>query len=156
MNLFPPEVIAAAQASHKLYYPRGPFPSVSLAQWAIESDYGKVQSGKNNFFGVKATPEQISAKQATVRWTKEYWGGEYHVVEQWFADYPDEQGSFDAHAKLLSFSPFYVEAQHATNVHDYVVAMAKHYATAPNYAEVILNLIATGNLEQYDPQPVTT
>lgn len=152
-NLFPPDVIAAAQASHKLYFPRGPYPSVSLAQWAIESAYGRAQSGKNNYFGIKANDAQIAAGQAAVRWTQEFYQGAYHKVEQYFADYPDQEGSFDAHAKLLATSPIYVEAQHASNVHDYVVAMAKHYASDPNYASVILNLIATDNLEQYDQPP---
>lgn len=149
-NLFPLDVVVAAQASHAKYFPFGPYASVSLAQWAIESAYGREMSGKNNPFGIKATPAQIAAGQASVRWTKEYYGGQYHSVEQYFADYPDLSGAFDAHARLLATSPIYIDAQRAASVHDYVVAMAKHYATAPNYAEVILGLIASDNLEQYD------
>jgi flagellum-specific peptidoglycan hydrolase FlgJ len=143
-------VIAAAQASHKLYYPKGPYTSVSLAQWAIESAYGKSVSGKNNYFGIKATPAQISSGQATVRWTQEFYDGAYRKVEQWFADYPDENGSFDAHAKLLATSPLYAAAQAAKTVETYVVAMAARYATAPNYSEVILGLIKSAGLTQFD------
>lgn len=153
MSNFPPDVIAAAQASHAKYFPLGPYASVSLAQWAIESAYGRAMSGKNNPFGIKATPDQINAGQASVRWTKEYYGGQYHNVEQYFADYPDMTGAFDAHAKLLATSPIYVEAQHATNVLDYVTAMAKHYATAPNYASVIMGIIHSALLTQYDSDP---
>jgi flagellum-specific peptidoglycan hydrolase FlgJ len=148
--MIPPAIVAAAQASHKKYYPLGPYSSVSIAQFGIESAWGRVQSGKNNYFGIKATPIQIHLGQATTRWTHEFYNGAYHVVEQYFADYPDEQGSFDAHARLLATSPIYVEAQRAATVNDYIVAMAKHYATAPNYAHVILSVIAGSNLTQYD------
>lgn len=147
---FPAAVIAAAQASHKLYYPKGPYASVSLAQWALESAYGRAVSGKNNYFGIKATPAQISAGQATVRWTQEFYDGGYRKVEQYFADYPDENGSFDAHAKLLATSPIYAAAQAAKTVETYVVAMASRYATAPNYSEVVIGLIKSAGLTQYD------
>lgn len=150
---FPADVIAAAQASHSKYFPLGPYASVSLAQWAVESNWGRAMSGKNNPFGIKATGAQIAAGQATVRWTQEFFGGAYHKVEQYFADYPDMTGAFDAHAHLLATSPIYVEAQRATNVHDYVVAMAKHYATAPTYAGIILGVIHSSLLTQYDSRP---
>lgn len=149
----PSDVIAAAQASHAKYFPLGPYASVSLAQWAIESAWGRSMSGRNNAFGIKATPAQIAAGQATVRWTQEFYDGAYHKVEQYFADYPDMTGAFDAHAKLLATSPIYVEAQRATNVQDYVTAMAKHYATAPNYASVIMGVIHSNLLTQYDQSP---
>ena len=58
MSLFPLPVIAAAQASHAKYFPLGPYASVSLAQWAVESAYGRVMSGANNPFGIKATAAQ--------------------------------------------------------------------------------------------------
>lgn len=150
MTNLPLAVIAAAQASHKRYFPKGPYASVSLAQWAIESAWGKSVSGKNNYFGIKATPAQISSGQATVRWTQEFYDGAYHKVEQWFADYPDENGSFDAHAKLLATSPIYVAAQAATTPESYVRAMAKPYATAPNYADVILAVMRSHNFYQFD------
>lgn len=152
MSQFPADVVAAAQASHAKYFPLGPYASVSLAQWAIESAYGRAMSGKNNPFGIKATQTQIAAGEATVRWTKEFYGGQYHSVKQYFADYPDQSGAFDAHAKLLATSPVYAEAQRASTVHDYVVAMARHYATAPNYASVILGVIQANNLTQYDKE----
>ena len=36
-NPFPSDVIAAAQSSHARFYPKGPFASITLAQWAVES-----------------------------------------------------------------------------------------------------------------------
>ena len=150
--MIPPNIVAAAQASHKAFYPLGPYPSFSIAQFGIESNWGKVLSGKNNPFGIKATPEQIAAGQATIRWTHEYINGRYEVVQQYFADYDSIDDAFYLHAKLLAESPIYVEAQHASNLPDYIVAVAKHYATAPNYASVISNIIAQSNLTQYDTE----
>ena len=153
MPLFPPDVIAAAQASHAKYFPLGPYASVSLAQWAVESAYGRVMSGANNPFGIKATAAQIAAGEATIRWTQEFIDGEYQKVQQYFADYPDLTGAFEAHARLLATSPIYIEAQRASTVDYYVIAMARHYATDPNYASKILAIIRQNNLTQYDVIP---
>ena len=49
---FTPTLITMAQASHAKFYPRGPFVSISLAQWAVESGYGKFMSGEKNPFGI--------------------------------------------------------------------------------------------------------
>src|ERR1700722_17849140 len=55
----PASVIVAAQAAHKTFYSLGPFASVTLAQWAVESDYGRAMpAGSNNPFGIKAFGDQ--------------------------------------------------------------------------------------------------
>ena len=43
-------LILAAQASHKKFWPRGPFVSVNIAQFGLESSWGTHQSGVNNLF----------------------------------------------------------------------------------------------------------
>jgi flagellum-specific peptidoglycan hydrolase FlgJ len=47
--------IAAARASHKKW---GILASISLAQWALESAWGKRTSGPFNYFGMMALPGQ--------------------------------------------------------------------------------------------------
>ena len=42
------------------------YPSLLLAQWALESGYGKTYSGKNNFFGIKGRP--VSNQPANATW----------------------------------------------------------------------------------------
>ena len=54
-------IIPIAKASHAKFTPRGPFVSIDLAQWAIESGYGTHMSGVNNPFGIKATQAQREA-----------------------------------------------------------------------------------------------
>ena len=81
-------------------------PELVAAQFALESAWGSAVSGKNNFFGVKATP----GEQATLLPTKEFKNGQYvtemarfkdfaspqdavnHLVRQWYKDYRGYQG----------------------------------------------------------------
>ena len=41
------------------------FPELVAAQWALESGWGKTPSGKNNYFGIKATPSESSTSKPT-------------------------------------------------------------------------------------------
>lgn len=144
---FPAAVILAAQESHKRYYPKGPFVSVTLAQWGIESAYGtREPTDSQNPFGIKAIPGQAYV----VAMTREVLHGQSVTIPQHFAKYASLTEAFDAHAKLLATSPIYAEAQAATTPESYVRAMAKHYATAPNYADVLLSVMRAANLYQFD------
>ena len=150
---FTPELIAAAQASEAKFYPLGPFVSISLAQWAVESAYGRAQSGKNNFFGIKANAAQIAAGKATACRTREFIDGEYQTEVLYFADYASLQECFDAHATLLtepSLKWAYGECWTAPTPQAYAIALGKHYATAPNYPEVLMGVINQWSLTQYD------
>ena len=60
VSQYPSEVIAAAQAAEKAFYPLGPFVSVSLAQWALESAYGHAEpAGSNNPFGIRSEERRV-------------------------------------------------------------------------------------------------
>jgi flagellum-specific peptidoglycan hydrolase FlgJ len=145
------EWIDAAQAAHKVFYPKGPFASVTLAQFGLESGWGKYPSGKNNYFGIKATQAQITAGQATARWTKEQRpdGSSYSIVA-YFADYASLAEGFTAHAALL-VQPWYEDCIAATTPEEYCAALKKDgYATAVNYAQVLISIIDSMNLKQYD------
>lgn len=149
-----PTIISAAQTSHAKFYPRGPFVSVTLAQWAVESGWGKHVSGRNNYFGIKATQAQIDAGNATQRLTNEFYGGQMHQVEQWFANYDSLVDGVDAHSALL-ITPHYQACQNAQTPEDYCRALqACGYATAPNYASVLIGVINSANLKQYDQPSV--
>jgi flagellum-specific peptidoglycan hydrolase FlgJ len=147
---FPSDVIAAAQKSHQRFYPRGPFTSIDLAQWAVESGYGRHMSGVNNPFGIKATQAQIAAGKARRVWTKEFIDGHYISEEQWFANYDSLEEAFDAHAELLTTS-HYQRCMDAKTPEAYAEALHEcGYATAPNYAQVLISVIKKYNLTQYD------
>lgn len=149
-----PYIIEAAQVSHKRFYPRGPFVSVTLAQWILESDWGRYVSGKNNYFGIKANAEQIAEGKFTVRLTHETTPrGQYIKIPQRFADYDTLEEGFDAHAALLT-TPHYRDCMMASTPEDYCRALWKDgYATGePNepYDLVLIRIMQGSNLKQYD------
>lgn len=153
MMVYPADVIVAAQAMGRPKVAKGPFPSSILAQWRLESNNGKSVSGVNNYFGIKATKAQIDSGQATSRWTKEFVGGKYVAEQQWFADYASATEGFAAHTALL-MTPHYADCQDAQTAFDYCRALkACGYATAPNYADVLISIIQSDDLEQYDTNP---
>lgn len=143
-------VIVPAQSSHHRYYPYGPFVSITLAQWAVESAYGTAMSGKNNPFGIKATPTEIAVGEATKVWTKEFINGQYRNEDLYFRDYINMEQAFNAHAKLL-ISHHYLLCMRAKTPEAYAYALREcGYATAPNYAGVLLEVIADHDLTQFD------
>lgn len=149
-----PRFIDAAQRSHAKVYPKGPFTSVILAQFGIESAWGKEPSGKNNYFGIKANHLQIDEGKCTIRLTHETTSsGQYVKIPQYFADYDNLEACFDAHASLLC-TPHYLDCQHARTPEEYCHALWKDgYATGiPKhpYDEVLIDIINTMKLKQYD------
>ena len=143
-------VVPIAQASHAKFAPRGPFTSISLAQWAVESGYGQHMSGVNNCFGIKASMAQRREGQARLVWTKEFIQGRYIPEEQWFANYASLEAAFDAHATLLT-SPHYQRCIDAKTPAAYAQALHDcNYANAPNYPQVLMGVINANDLEQFD------
>jgi flagellum-specific peptidoglycan hydrolase FlgJ len=143
-------IIPIAQASHAKFFPRGPFVSIDLAQWAVESGYGAHMSGLNNPFGIKATGAQRSMGQARMVLTHEYINGRYVAMEQWFANYSSLEAAFDAHAQLLT-TPHYQRCMDATTPAAY--AQALHdcgYANAPNYRDALMAVINSNELTKFD------
>jgi flagellum-specific peptidoglycan hydrolase FlgJ len=150
-HFFPAAIIEAAQVSHKKYWPRGPFVCVTLAQWALESGYGKHASGLNNYFGIQANKDQLAAGQYTMRWSREEDpNGVSSPKNEPFANYTSVTDCFDAHARLLT-SPHYELCVKAQTPEQYCAALKeRNYATAHNYVAALLSIIRTHNLKQYD------
>lgn len=146
-----PDVIAAAQASHKKWWPIGPFVSVSLAQYGLESGWGKYPSGQNNFWGIKANAAQIAAGAYTNRSTEEqHASGQRYKIIAPFANYDTLEDGFDAHATLLT-SPHYEACKQARTPEDYCHALKVcGYATAINYPSSLINIITQSGLKKYD------
>ncbi len=120
---------------------------MTLAQWAIESAYGKeIPPGSNNYFGIKA----VHGQAYVMAWTHEFVGGRMVRVMASFAKYPTPLGSFLAHAHLLADSPIYSAARAHNDWAGFVEAMAKHYATAPKYAAAIIKEIEVYDLNAYN------
>ena len=139
-----PDIIAAAQAADKKW---GVFASVSLAQWALESAWGARATGAYNYFGIKGSPSQPS----TLCWTHEEEGGHLVACRQLFRDYGSVAQAFDAHARLIATGePYRTAMLHKGDLASFVRLMAEHYATDPDYAEKLLELIGEEGFFKYD------
>lgn len=82
------------------------YPQLVSAQWALESGWGSALSGKNNFFGIKATSSESSTNHRTrevVNGKDIYINANFknfetpqdavdHLVTQWYKDYKSYKG----------------------------------------------------------------
>jgi flagellum-specific peptidoglycan hydrolase FlgJ len=164
----PPEVIAGARASQARY---GVPASVTLAQWALESGWGKAVSGKNNYGGITAKVKGAvfpykpgtPLEPATLCWTHEQYQGARVKCQRWFKDFATATAYFEAHAKLLGTSPIYAEARSLLpDVNAFTDALDvdykprakdknwRAYATDPKYAETLKSIMKGSGLYAYN------
>lgn len=109
---------------------------LSVAQWALESGWGAHSPG-NNCFGIKAR----AGEPRQTLMTTEYMSGLAHHIPQDFAVFPDLTACFVRHALLIMASPVYKPAVAALpDFPEFVKLLAKHYATQPDYAKMVLQL----------------
>lgn len=151
-NEIPAACIIAAQTAQEQW--RVPA-SVSLAQWCLESNYGKAMPpGSNNPFGIKAAAGQ---PYVTTR-THEYIHGRYVAVDAKFAKFASLNAAFLAHAQLLATHHAYSLAMSHTNDPDaFADALTGVYATDPHYGAKLVMIMHTHDLQQYDhPQGINT
>lgn len=108
------------------------YPELVAAQWALESGWGKTPSGKNNYFGVKATSGQAGTSKGT--WEVEN-GKEINTTAR-FRDYGSPQESVDDlvskwHKNYGSYTGVN-NAKNAFGAAD--MLRSEGYATDPAYA----------------------
>lgn len=129
------------------------FPSVLLAQMALESDWGDslLSSKYNNFFGEKISHDWTGDKVRL--FTHEYIKGKMRLVPAYFKAYPSPLESLKGRNSLLERVPTYREhgVFDAKTPEEQAEALQKAgYATDPNYAEKLISIIKQFNLYQYD------
>ena len=142
---FPPDVIAAAKLSHTKY---GIPASVTLAQWALESNWGRAMpSGSNNPFGIKAVGDQPYVEAST----REVINGESRIVTARFRRFASMDEAFDQHGKLLGHGHPYIKARTVLpDAERFADELTGVYATDPTYGTVLKGIMRSHNLEQYD------
>lgn len=144
MNGFPAEIIAAAKAAQK---ETGCPASVTLAQWALESGYGKHCAAPNNYFGIKWHPKCRFGFHEVK--TKECYGGKWTVISAKFIDFPTLQDAMAYHGKLLMQHP-YDARTFSGDWKAFVHHIAPIYATDPKYEAKLIAIITTNHLDEYD------
>lgn len=142
---FPNTVIVAAQASQRKWdIPT----SVTLAQWALESNYGKsMPSGSNNPFGIKAKPGQASVEAQT----KEETGGKMISTKAPFRKFASLDEAFEEHARLLATAGSYAKARANRKDPDkFAASLTGVYATDSRYGEKLKKIMSVNDLYQFD------
>ena len=119
--------------------------SLTIAQAILESGWGKsaLATKGNNLFGMKGAGGKYK--------TFEYINGKRVDIVDSFKVYPDWETSVIDHGNLFLRASRY---QNLISERDYKEACRKvqadGYATAPNYAESLINIIEQYKLYQYD------
>ncbi|NLV94655.1 MAG: hypothetical protein GX031_08945 [Candidatus Riflebacteria bacterium] len=125
--------------------------SVTIAQAILETGWGRSSIGDaKNLFGIKGTGPAGTTRVST----QECYNGQFVTIQDGFRRYNSWQESIDDHAKLLQNSRYggalnqYKQTKNADNY-----ARGIHqagYATDPNYANKLINLMKSYNLYQWD------
>lgn len=147
------KAIPAATAASSKY---GTYTSVMIAQAAVESGYGNstlAQAPNNNLFGIKGSYNGQSVNMSTGEYTS---NGQYYNTNANFRKYPSYQQSFEDNGALLrSQMGNYYSGTWVENASNYAQAtqngLQGKYATAPNYASTLNNVIKQYGLDRYDP-----
>ena len=133
------------------YIDSGVLPSITIAQAALESGWGEHAPG-NNLFGIKGTGQEQT--------TTEYVNGHYISIVAGFRTYDSWEGSVQDHSQFLIENHRYERAGffRASASFDYVGAalglQSAGYATDPNYANKLINIIESNNLTDFDREGV--
>ena len=132
----------------------GVLPSIILGQAILESNWGNstLASKYNNLFGIKAYGDQKKVSLETKEFVNEEWitiQGDFKVYDSW-------EQSMDDHTQLfvqgVAWNPaLYEKVITATNYQKAAQALQDAgYATDPGYAQKIIQVIETYQLNQYD------
>jgi flagellum-specific peptidoglycan hydrolase FlgJ len=141
------DVIAACAGSNI-------FPSVKMAQAALETGWGKSIAG-NNMFGIKASGVKTPYWQgnSVIANTREVIDGISSQYNLAFRQYTSVSDSIRDHSYFLQSNPRYTKngVFTAKTPEDQCKALqAAGYATDPNYAKSLISIINTYNLKRLD------
>ncbi|MCH4009178.1 glycoside hydrolase family 73 protein [Companilactobacillus sp.] len=132
------------------------YASVMLAQAILESAWGQsdLATQGNNLFGIKGDYNGAYVSMPTSEWSASQ--GWYQIYAN-FRKYPSYLESFNDNGNKLRNgvdwdSTYYrgTWKENAATYKDATAWLQGRYATAPNYAESLNNVIQTYNLTQYD------
>lgn len=113
------------------------FPQVVAAQWALESNWGKHTSGKNNFFGIKGKP-------GTTVSTQEWDGSKFITIKDTFKDYNTPADCVqDLVNKWYLDYMGYKGVNRAKSVEECAKLLKlEGYATDPRYPEKLIRIMS--------------
>ncbi len=141
--------------------------SATIAQAALESNWGRKALG-NNFFGIKITPARAAEIQklidtgtctpetvpddVQVFWTREETpAGESYRIKDIFRRYPTAADCFAHRERILMGKRYKPAMAAAADPREFCRQLqACGWATAHDYASILISIIAKYGLEKYD------
>jgi flagellum-specific peptidoglycan hydrolase FlgJ len=143
-KLFPESVIQSARESER---ETGIRTCITLAQWALESGYGKhIPPGSFNPFGIKALKGQPFVEVPT----KEVYNGKWVTIKAKFRKFPSIAEAFKHHGRLLCSGPYKVAINYRSDWRKFMQRIANIYATDPGYFGKIESIITKYRLDEYN------
>lgn len=129
-------------------------PSIVIAQAVLESNYGQSELASEyyNLFGRKAASNEPSVPMPTL----EYVDGQYVTVDEPFKVYDSWADSVADHGTLLSNGTSWNDAHYeevisASTYQEAAQALQEAgYATDPEYAAALIDVIESNDLTNYD------
>lgn len=140
-------ISAIAPLAQAEYTERGTIlPSVCIAQAALESGWN---TKAKTLFGIKGSGNKLV--------TKEFINGKYVTVTDSFKAYPNLAASVDGYYDFLENNKRYKPALGLQDPLTQITAIARAgYATDPQYARKVYNVISQYALHKYDNKLVHT
>jgi len=124
-------------------------PNVMAAMWALESGYGESQSGKHNYFNIKAEPGQ-----GTMMPSPE---GDGRVYDSWWRDYNSPNESAQDFIALMGDARYAEGLAMAETPRQAIQAIIDAgYATDPNYVNKVVNILKSYGVNPDGPLMVST
>ena len=128
--------------------------SVALGQSILESGWGgsTLSSRYNNYFGIKCSTSSPYQSGCINMGSGEYLHSSYQIISSSFRIYGSRTDSFLDHGYFLTHNSRYGGAfAHTDDPDRFIREVARAgYATDPNYAQKVINLMNAYNLYQYD------
>jgi flagellum-specific peptidoglycan hydrolase FlgJ len=128
-----------------------PHPAIVAAQWAGESAWGNRTSGKFNYFGVKAGPNEPGTMAAT----HEVINGRRVAVKAKFKDYNSLEEAIKGRVDFIATNPRYRKAGYfnaRTPLEAVMALKAGKYATDPNYDKLLIKIMRGVGIDPTKPE----
>jgi len=143
-----------------------------IAQWAIESQWGEKPVGHAGYFGIKraarhtkfcvVTTHEVFTPPQLAAWNRQHSGVPARVTEtlpdgrvrveldDQFADYDSLEASCEDYGWLITNGQPYriawAQYQQDKNLNELISTVARKYATAPQYAEMVEAIAVQSNV----------
>lgn len=151
INSDEPEAFFQTMAPYAQHYgpPADIFPSLILAQSALESDFGRsvLSRDYHNYFGIKQTGSEPGVSFDTL----EHENGTFQHVDASFRAYRNVSESVSDYVTLISNYERYAAVREASTPEEAAYALVQGgYATDPAYADKIISMIHEFDLTRFD------